>query len=350
MAAFAFLVSAPTVVFQSPSDGFDTFRIPALIKAGPGTLLAFAEGRQSQADAAGNRIVLRRSSDNGRSWGPLQVIAVPEGGSFNNPTAVVSERGRLLLHFQHYPQGTHEYDVEAGLTGPKSVQSYQMVSLDGGQSWSEPVNITSQVKHPEAQTLASGPGVGITLRHLPHKGRVVVPYNQRIGQRWSVYMAYSDDGGTTWARGSTVPASPEYQPNEVQVAELADGRILMNCRNQAKGKFRLSASSTDQGRTWDSAHPVPDLPDPTCQGSLLSLAGKQPTQAFSNPADTKDRVRGTFRLSFDSGATWSQSVGIESGSFQYSCLTELADGLIGILYEHTESGRYQIRFRRISWR
>lgn len=309
-----------------------------------------AEGRQSQADAAGNRIVLRRSPDNGRSWGPLQVIAIPNGGSFNNPTVVVSDRGRLLLHFQHYPQGTHEYDVEAGLTGPKTVQSYQMESIDGGRSWSEPANITRQVKHPDAQTLASGPGIGITLRHLPHRGRIVVPYNQRIGRRWSVYMAYSDDGGATWTRGSTIPASPEYQPNEVQVAELPDGRLLMNCRNQATGKFRLTATSADQGQTWSSAHPEPDLPDPTCQGSLLSLGGKQPILAFSNAADTKNRTNGTLRLSFDSGATWGESVGIESGSFQYSCLTELADGLIGILYEHTESGRYQIRFRRVFWR
>lgn len=346
LAALAVLMSQPATVFSSPSDGYDTFRIPALAQTRKGTLLAFAEGRQSQADAAGNHIVLRRSTDNGKNWQPIQTIGIPHGGSFNNPTVVVLPDGKILLHFQHYPANTHEYDVEPGLEGPKTVQAFQIASTDDGANWSEPTNITAQVKNPATHTLASGPGIGIVLEQSPNKGRIVVPYNRRVGQRWSVFMAFSDDGGRTWIQGGTVPASPEYQPNEVQVVELANGHLMLNCRNQAKGKFRLVADSPDQGLSWFGAHPNPDLPDPTCQASIIRLSWQPSILAFSNPASTKGRSQGTLRLSLDEGANWLSPTPIESGSFQYSCLCPMANGSIGILYEHVDSDRYQVRFRR----
>ena len=67
--------SSDIVVFQSGSDGYQTFRIPALIKAPNGDLLAFCEGRvNNELDAGDIDLVMRRSKDNGKSWGKLKII------------------------------------------------------------------------------------------------------------------------------------------------------------------------------------------------------------------------------------------------------------------------------------
>ena len=53
---------------------------------------------------------------------------------------------------------------------------------------------------------------------------------------------------------------------------------------------------------------------------------------FANPA-ARSRSNMTVRLSYDEGATWSISKVIDPESAAYSCLTRLADGRVGLLYE-----------------
>jgi sialidase-1 len=350
-ATIAFLLSAPVTVFSSPSFGYNTYRIPALLNTKSNTLLAFVEGRKSQSDAADNRILLSRSIDKGRTWFITQVIAKPESGSYNNPTVVQCANKTIIVHFQHYPAGTHEYDVEPGITGPKTVQTYQITSTNEGKTWSKPTNFTAEIKNPLAHTLASGPGIGIQLTTGRKKGRIIIPYNQRIGKKWFVNMAISDDNGKSWHQGKQVPASPEYQLNEVQVAELANGAVLLNARNQADAKYRLTAISRDSGETFSRAELDKTLPDPTCQGSLLRFSlpkFKTPgILAFSNPANQESRTQGTLRISLDEGKTWPISQLIEADSFAYSSLTKLNNDTLGILYEHVENNRYKILFRTI---
>ncbi|MEZ5162962.1 MAG: sialidase family protein [Fimbriimonadaceae bacterium] len=123
VSALAIFLSSPTTVFQSGEGGFHTYRIPSLYHTTKGTTLAFVEGRASQADAANNSLVLRTSTDEGKTWGAQSVIAKPEGGSFNNPCIVETSKGELILHYQHYPAGTHEFDVPPGWTGERAVQA-----------------------------------------------------------------------------------------------------------------------------------------------------------------------------------------------------------------------------------
>jgi len=351
IATIAFLLSAPITVFQSPAEPYHTFRIPSLINTKAQTLLAIAEARQSQSDASNNTIVLRRSTDKGITWQAIETVAQPKGGSYNNPTIVETPNQTLILHFQHYPAGTHEYDIQPGHTGSKTVQTYQITSTDQGKSWSKPINFTAQIKHPDAHTLASGPGIGIVTTRGKHPGRIIIPYNQRVDKRWFVNMAISDNNGKSWRQGKPVPASPEYQPNEVQVVELASGEILLNARNQAPDKFRLTALSQDQGETFDSAHPNADLPDPTCQASILRFAWPKDNRpgiiAFANPANQNSRTQGTIKFSLDEGQSWVSSALLEKGSFQYSSMTMLTYDTLGILYEHVTNNQFQIRFRRL---
>ena len=133
--------------------------------------------------------------------------------------------------------------------------------------------------------------------------------------------------------------------------ELAEGAILLNARNQASAKMRCVALSHDFGETWTPISLDTNLPDPTCQGSILRSAwpnsGQPGLIAFSNPADQSGRKNGVIRLSFDEGRTWPFTQVIEEGSFQYSSLCRFADDRLGILYEHVVDNKYQIIFRQI---
>ena len=341
------LVAAVTV-FASGENGFNTYRIPALVRTTNGSLLAFAEARASQADAANNAIVTKISEDGGTTWGKMSLCQSPTqgfGGSFNNPCVVENRRQTLVLHFQHYPKDTHEYDVEAGFNGPKVVRGFQTESRDGGRSWSTPKDVTPEIKPPEAVTIASGPGVGIRLARGKHKNRLVMPYNYRVGKRWWVYCAFSDDDGRHWKRGARVEQPEEMNANEVQVVELTSGDILLNARNQAKRKERCISLSHDGGATFSPAAFDSRLIDPVCQGSISRLDNG--VLAFSNSAHQSKRENGTARFSWDEGRTWPSSSLVEPGSFQYSCMAELPKQEIGVLYETVVNGSYQIRYQRI---
>lgn len=339
----------PVAVFSAGEAGYASIRIPAVVVANNGDVLAFAEGRAKAADQAQNDIVLKRSSDGGKTWGALQKLADRGAESLNNPTAVVEGKsGRVLLVYQSYASNVHEYGKMAtGYDDPAATRCWLQHSDDHGATWSEPRDVTRMMKREtEVTTLASGPGIGIQLQKGPHAGRLLMPFNQGPPGKWKVYTAYSDDGGATWARGETAPEGPRpghekeklTNANEVQVVEIADGKILLNCRRQAKGdNRRLQAVSADGGQTWSDLRLVPELVDGPCMASVLRVDS---ALLFSGPWQTK-RADGVLFHSRDDGATWTRGPALNVGPFAYSVLTRLPDGRLGCLYETGDKGPYE---------
>ncbi len=316
-----------------PAMPYDTFRIPAICRTANGTLLAFAEGRRSVSDQASNVIVLRRRLPDSKNWEPIQVVVKDEPASLNNPCVIATSSGKIWMAYQRYPAGVLERNALPGFDPAKSCLTFVISCTDDGKTWSAPRDISQVVKHERTESVAAGPGAGIELQNVPHKGRLVFPFNEGIKGQYNVFCVYSDDEGRTWKRGGNPPKARELQPNETQIAECADGSILMNCRNQAAGRFRLQTVSRDQGLTWEAITPRPDLVDPVCQGAIMSLHDDLNTLVFSNPANAQSRTNGVLRVSRDNGKTWSDGQLIESGSFAYSALCSLGGGKIGVLYE-----------------
>jgi sialidase-1 len=341
-----------TDVFVGGREGYPAYRIPALVVTERGTLLAFAEGRARLGDHAENDLVLKRSHDNGRTWGPVQVVAEDGTNSLNNPTAVVvRETGRVLLLYQRYAAGFDEHKAEPGLEGPRICRSFLITSDDEGATWSRPRDLTASVKRPIVVTsTACGPGIGIELRRGPHAGRILVPFNQGPYGHWRVYAAFSDDQGITWRYGKTAEETTPGFANEVQFAELADGSVLLNARNQGGSHHRKIATSRDGGGSWSALQDDPALVDPPCQAGLLRHPNrgdtKQDVFLFSNPASTSARSNGTIRLSRDEGQTWPAQRVLYPGSFAYSCLASLSDGAVGCLFDR--DGYSKITFTRFA--
>ncbi len=318
-----------TVLWTSGADGYHTYRIPALLVTARGTVLAFCEGRKTSGGDHGDLdLLMKRSTDGGRTWSPQQVVH-EEGGdakvTIGNPCPVQdATTGTIWLPFCR--------DNKAVLITS---------SNDEGQTWNTPRDISPSVVPKDWSWVATGPGIGIQLRQGKHKGRLVIPSDQRVQmpdgtQRGSSHMIYSDDAGKTWRNSQPIEAGG----NECQVIEREDGSLLVNTRMQDHFEgLRGIATSVDGGATWTRIMQEEQLPCPKCQAGLLHLG--QGRVLFSNPNpgvpfDGKDKGRRidlTVRLSTDDGKTWPVSRLLHAGPSAYSCLATLPDGTVLCLYE-----------------
>jgi sialidase-1 len=343
-------------VFVAPRDGYPNFRIPALVVTNQGTLLATAEGRQANSDHAENKLVCKRSTDGGRTWGRLQLLD-DEGQVACNDTSMVVCRstGRILGLYTLIPAEVDEYHVVAGFQGLVS-RHFLIHSDDDGRTWSKPCEITRMIKRPEAQCSDTAPGMGLELRRPPHAGRLLVPLWQKYrGATWAM-MALSDDGGRTWRLGGDVPGYGPKEPkrgiNESQVVELADGRIRLTGRGWDGERLRKTSFSADGGQTWSRLVDDPLLVDPHCMASLVRysdpLDGRRSRILFANAAHAKNRANGTVRLSYDEGLTWPVAKVLTPGGYGYSCLVRLTDGSVGCYFENNIGGRWHLSFARFS--
>jgi sialidase-1 len=315
------------VVFTSGKDGYHTYRIPSLAVTSKRTILAICEGRKtSRADHGDVDLVYRRSTDGGKTWSPVTLL-YEEGGdakiTIGNPCVIVDGDAVLLLFTRD------NKDV------------FVTTSKDDGRTWQKPRNITADVKRPGWTWYATGPGNGIVLTRGPHKGRLVVPCDHRVGDfrdkgpGMFSHVIISDDHGRTWKLAGIT----DSHMNECAVAEREDGSLLLNMRSYRGKQRRAVAISTDGGATWGPCLEDAALVESICEGSLLrySWSGAEKSRLlFANPADPKKRVNVTLRVSYDEGKTWPVAKAICPGSSAYSSLARLPDGDIGLFYERND--------------
>jgi len=213
-------------------------------------------------------------------------------------------------------------------------------SNDDGLTWTQPHEITADVKLRSWGWHATGPGVGIVLNHGPHAGRLLIPCNHSDAAGETVCFGsnvmYSDDHGQSWRMGGYTAS---IGLDECQIVELSDGRVMLNARTHDPNiLWRRIAVSTDGGFSWSDVQDDQHLSDVGCQGSLIrSNDGRL---FFSNPAGVA-RVRMTVRMSKDDGATWPVSRCLHEGPSAYSCLASLPDSQIACLYERGLAHPYE---------
>ncbi len=332
-------------VFRSGEAGYHTFRIPSAIVASNGTLLAFCEGRkQSRSDAGDIDLVLRRSSDGGRTWGPLELVWDDVNNTCGNPCPVLDKTTGELWLLLTWNRGDDTESRIIAQTSKDTRRVFVTRSADHGRTWDKPREITTRVKATNWTWYATGPGAGIQIEGGPHRRRLVIPCDHiEAGTKlYFSHVIYSDDHGQTWKLGGS---TPRPSVNECEVVELSDHRLLLNMRNYDRAqRTRQVAISRDGGLTWTDQRHAPALVEPICQASIRRYSwpesGRKNLILFSNPAST-ERKQMTVRLSEDDAQSWLVAKELTPGPAAYSCLVVLPDGTIGCLHERGNRAPYE---------
>ncbi|WHX21387.1 sialidase family protein [Streptomyces malaysiensis subsp. malaysiensis] len=363
-AARSYEVSVP---FRAGTEGYASYRIPAVVLTRAGTVLAFAEGRvDSSADYGHIDLVLKRSADGGRTWGALQIVARNEDGTAGNPAPVVLDGGPhdgrvLLVHIRSAASATEDRIRRGEVSAADGRRVWLTYSDDDGASWSGAREITASTKRPEWRWYATTPGHALQLRYGAHAGRIVIPGNHSLpptvsgddgteGRYNGGHDLLSDDDGATWRIGYVDDNPDGYvNVNETTAAQLPDGRVYFNTRTDAEAPGnRADAHSGDGGATLDLPfRPQAGLVAPVVEGSVLHL-GEPDALLFSGPADPAYRALMTVRTSHDGGVTWRPTHTVNGLPAAYSDLVRLDDATVGLLYETGDFSAYStITFRRI---
>jgi len=362
--------------YVTEKDQYRRFRIPGMVVAPDGSVLAFAEARRGNGgdprteENAPIDMVMRRSTDHGKTWEPMVVIDSgfqPDGKvDYGDPTPVVdSVTKAVFLVYGQMPdvgQLMSRYGQSADSSSGHHIV-WVRKSTDNGKSWSD----RRQIVYPDEphetsdglywRMAGAGPGNGIQLqwqdRHPARNGRLVVPA-KRDGSETpdgdtvvDPFVYYSDDHGDTWHVGN---ATDGPGANEDDVVELTDGSLLLDAR-QTSGTFRRRYLSNDGGEKWGPHQPGEIMITPV-DTSMIRFSAKREGDdrdriLFSGPRgigrvvarehDEEDfgltRNNLTVWTSYDEGETFVHPVRITLEMAGYSAMYRLADGAIGILVE-----------------
>lgn len=346
-------VSAPNVIRRlgvgvrhAGDDGAAAFRIPGLVTTNKGTLLGVYDVcYNSSVDLQEHiDIGLSRSIDGGKTWEKMRLpLAFGEYGELpaaqngvGDPSILVDTKTNTIWIVAAWTHGMGNqrawWSSQQGMDVNHTAQLVLVKSTDDGKTWSEPINITEQVKHPEWYFLLQGPGRGITMED----GTLVFPI-QYIGKDRipNAGIMYSKDRGETW----TIHNHARTNTTEAQVAEVVPGTLMLNMRDN-RGGSRAVYTTSDLGMTWkehESSRTA--LPEPVCMASLISVKAADNVLGkdiliFSNPNTTNARKNITIKISLDGGNTWAHQLLLDEGeNWGYSCLTMVDKETIGILYE-----------------
>ena len=450
---------------QPNKDGIKSYRIPALLKTDKGTLIAGADERRLHSSDWGDiGMVIRRSEDNGKTWGDRVTItnlrdnpkaSDPSIGSPVNIDMVLTqdpETKRIFAVYDMFPEGkgifgmssekeeaykeidgkTYQILYREGEQGAYTIREngtvytpdgkateYRVVvdpvkpaysdkgdlykgdqllgniyfttnktspfriakdsylwmsySDDDGKTWSAPQDITPMVKADWMKFLGVGPGVGITLRTGPHKGRIVVPVyttnraNHLNGSQ-SSRIIYSDDHGKTWHMGggvndhrtlydgtvvdSSTMSNYYAQNTESSVVQLNNGDLKLFMRGLT-GDLQV-ATSHDGGLTWDNNVDRYDVPDVYVQMAATHTVQNGKEYILLANANGPGRKNGYIRVARveeDGQLTWLHHHLIQEGEYAYNSLQQIGPDEFGLLYEHHAPGGvpYTLSFKKFNW-
>jgi len=353
------------ILREAGQDNCDTYRIPGLITTSSGTLIAVYDNRYNRSKDLQEDIDIgmSRSTDGGESWEPMKVIM--DMGGYGGRPERLNGIGDPSILYDHVTNtiwvaalwmsgGSYDemlwFASGPGMKPEETGQFILVKSTDDGISWSDPVNITGQIKDPDWQLLLQGPGRGTTMTD----GTLVFPAQFKAdlgipaldGGQYTCHstIVYSKDSGRSWHIGKGA------KPNttEAQVIELGDGSLMLNMRDDLNRRDKSGSNgravsvTSDLGQTW-TKHPSSNslLPEPNCMASLIAadmdIGGTiRKVLFFSNPDNRNTRTNMTIKASLDEGISWPEEYRLEiyePEGFGYSCLSMVDEKTIGIVYE-----------------
>ncbi len=307
------------------SDKYYMCRIPGVIVTDKKSIVCYYEGRSSSSDWADIDIVMKKSTDGGKTFSDRKILAkCREGETLNNPVMIADDGKIHFLYVSNYEK------------------CYYCVSSDDGETFSAPREITNELCGFDStfpwNVIALGPGHGIVCEDK----RLIIPVwvangadkgdgHSREHHPSKAGYIESTDGGKTWHTGSLFEVSEEIKnPNETSCAYIGDSKVLFNVRNESEEYLRGECVLDISSGEMTDVKLNEALPDPICFAGMCSFEKDgQYTLYFSNcnPSEKtwKRREFLTVRKSADKGKSWSDGTVIEKLS-GYSDINVSADG------------------------
>lgn len=330
-------IPVPTKIFQKNENlKGGCYRIPSLITAQDGTLLAVADQRYNNCrDLKDNDeidIVLRRSFDNGSTWTPIQkVVDYPKGQSSSDASMVLNKITGEILLFYNYMDLKNARDI---------YKQFYVISKDNGKTWSNPREITNQIapkdSYKDFKFITSG-------RAVQDKNGII--YQTLVDLQKGVYIFKTEDGGISWSLLTDRPVKPA---DETTIAIADNGNILLNARVRGLGARKLYEFTPQGELILDKV--LKDLTDPACNASFISYnVGKNNILLFSNANSKKERKNMSIKFSVDNAKTWSKGKVVNPDHSAYSSLTQMSNNNVGILYEVDDHASISFNVLPIDW-
>jgi len=313
------------------------YRIPAAVSTPDGRLVAFAEARHGPEgkacfDEFSYEISVSHSDDLGKSWSTPSFAAGSRERPAFNPYPIVLKSGKIVMVYGKAPA--------EGWDGHLGIGIGMVFSTDGGESWSDELDVTDQFGR--AGRAQPGPGAGVAVEMSSGEERLIVV--SHLGGYVEDLVTISDDEGLTWRTLN------EFFPlmDEATLAHLGSGEILLAMRHKNMSAVgRAVSRSMDYGETWSPITYNHGMQSGICEGSLLQHEG---VVYFSAPLWTQypEVWRREFlllRKSEDGGRSWYGDRLVQAAaSTGYSALVALAKSWLGVMFE-TDDG---IRFSRVN--
>ena len=328
-----------SVCLYAPGDyNSANWRIPALCALDDGTLLAVNDRRKyNEGDLPQDiDIVIRHSTDNGRTWTEPATIAAGTGyrHGYGDAALVQASNGDVICAFVG-GNGLWASSVSA----PQC--AYISRSTDRGRNWGTLENVTELLwGAPELGNYHSAffaSGNGLRLKKGPHAGRIMFAVAlARKGQNvLDNYVLYSDDNGQTWQRSQKAYSAGD----EAKLIELNNGDILMSVRRTGPRGWNISS---DGGETWGADRNWPEMTTNACNGEMVRVNDGTVSYLLHSIPNSMDRENVSIFVSDDEGRTWRSPVLICPGPSVYSSMTVQKDGSIGFYVEQNPNGACEL--------
>lgn len=330
-------------LFRPGDYGSTNWRIPAILCLKDGSLLIACDKRKyNESDLPEDiDIVVRRSTDRGRTWTEPLTIAEGQGHKkgFGDAALVECANGDVVCVFVGGNGLFASSEADP-------IRSYVCRSTDGGQTWSTPEDITAQLWGSQAVNATCrnyrasffGSGNGLRLTGGEHAGRIMfaAAMCRKPSSNYTLdnFVVYSDDNGHSWQVSDCAYTGGD----EAKLMELTDGRVLISVRQNGARGFN---HSSDGGKTWGTQGRWDCMTTNACNGDMLRV-GDVLLHSIPN---SMQRENVSIFVSRDEGETWQDPVLLFEGPSVYSSLTLLKDGSVGVFIEENPNGACELWFQ-----